>query len=144
MIQIGWAADGFPIYGLYAYKDPTDADSEVLEMSSSYRLKQGKREEGAGTPHGAYDGTFTMDYEFQEGVGDLDECNGREGVTPEFPEGTYYYVLTADYPFIPRMFRSTPDRSFERRGPGAHGNRPFPPLGPPPSGLRAPGGPPRR
>ena len=28
------------------------------------------------------------------GLGDLDECNGRFGSTPEYPQGTYYYVST--------------------------------------------------
>ena len=151
MVQIGWAADGFPIYGLYGYKDPKDPGSEVVELKSSYQLKEGQREGGAGTPRGEYDGTFTLDYEYKEGTGDLDECNGREGVTPEFPDGTYYYVLTADYPFIPRMFRGTPDESFERKGPGpggrpggTGGERPHPPMGPRPGGPRGPGGPPRR
>jgi len=152
MTQIGWAADGFPIYGLYGHEDPNDSSSAVIELRSSYQLKEGKREGDSVTPRGEYDGTFTLDYEFQEGLGDLDECNGREGVTPEFPDGTYYYVLTADYPFIPRMFRGTPDESFERRGPGpggpeGRGGPPGggpPPHGRPPGGPRGPGGPPRR
>ena len=38
-------------------------------------------------------GAFTH-FEYEEGYGDLDECNGRVGVTPEFPEGIYYYVVT--------------------------------------------------
>jgi len=51
-------------------------------------------------------------------AGDLDEANGRFGVTPEFPQGTYHYVLTDDFPFIPRQFKGTPDSSFFRHGPG--------------------------
>ena len=27
-------------------------------------------------------------------MGDLDQCNGRFAATPEYPEGTYYYVST--------------------------------------------------
>lgn len=64
-------------------------------------------------PGGKYDGTFVQDYEYVKGSGDLDECNGRTGVTPEFTNGTYYYVVTDAYPFIPRLFRGTPDSSFE-------------------------------
>lgn len=52
-----------------------------------------------------------------KGAGDLDEANGRFGVTPEFPQGTYHYVLTENFPFIPRQFKGTPDSSFFRRGP---------------------------
>lgn len=139
MTLIGWAADGFPIYGLYGYEDAEDADSGVRVLRSSYRLKSGKRQ-GSDAPPGEYDGTYTSDYEYVEGSGDLDECNGRDGVTPEFPDGTYHYVLTKDYPFIPRLFRGSPDPSFRKSGPGRRrgpgpGGRPLPPPG-------GPGGPP--
>lgn len=119
MIFLGWAADGFPIYGLHGYKDSNDSGSELVTLRSSYQIKSGQRPSGEDQPEGDYDGSFTLDYEYIEGSGDLDECGGRTGVTPEFPEGTYYYMLTDDYPFIPRMFKGTPDPSFERR----RGNR---------------------
>ena len=32
-----------------------------------------------------YDGTFVADYEFVEGAGDLDECNGRFWRHARFP-----------------------------------------------------------
>ena len=46
-----------------------------------------------------------QDYEYVEGLGDLDQCNGRFGVTPEFPEGIYYYVVTDDFPFFTRCLK---------------------------------------
>ncbi len=85
---IGWAADGFPIYAPYGYSDPDDADSAVKVMRSSYQLKTGARPRGNGQPGGRYDGTFLADYEYVARLGDLDECNGRTTITPEFPEGT--------------------------------------------------------
>jgi hypothetical protein len=115
MTLVGWAADGFPIYGLYGTKDPLDAGSVIVELKSSYQIKAGTRPSGSDSPGGDYDGTFTIDYEYVDSSGDLDECGGRFGVTPEFTEGTYYYVLTENYPFIPRMFKGEPDPSFERR-----------------------------
>lgn len=36
------------------------------------------------------------------GSGDLDECNGRVGVTPEFPGGIYHYYATDTYPYFQR------------------------------------------
>ncbi|MEO1128411.1 MAG: YHYH protein [Planctomycetota bacterium] len=117
MLLIGWAADGFPIYGPACHADAEDSESPLRDMQSSYRLKEGQRPASPDGPGGAHDGTFNADWEHVEGAGDLDECNGRFGVTPEFPEGTYYYVLTDEFPFIPRMFRGTPDESFVRRGP---------------------------
>ena len=99
--QIGWAVDGFPIYALYGVKD-LDRDGEISKMKSSYRLKPGARPVGAGQPGGVYDGTFTADYEYVEGSGDLDACNGLVTITPDFPNGTYAYFLTENYPVVPR------------------------------------------
>ena len=47
-------------------------------------------------------GTFAQDWEYVEGSGDLDECNGRFGVTPEFPDGIYHYYATDTYPYFQR------------------------------------------
>lgn len=111
MILVGYAADGFPIYAVKGYTDAQDANSELKQMKPSYRLKPGRRPDG---PLGLYDGTFEQDYQFVQGIGDLDQCNGRVGVTPEHPQGIYHYYITETYPFIPRCFRGTPDSSFAR------------------------------
>lgn len=102
---VGFAADGFPIYLLFAYADATDPTSAIIAMTPSYRVKSGERPT---VPFGAYDGTFNEDWEFVEALGDLDVCNGRFGITPEFPEGTYYYVLTEAFPRVPTCWRGTP------------------------------------
>lgn len=141
MTLVGWAADGFPIYDQWGYSDPQNASSPLQKLTSSYVVKQGRRP--SGSPGGKYDGSFVQDYEYLAGAGDLDASNGRQGVTPEFPEGTYYYVLTDTYPFIPRQFAGTPDASFERRGPpggGGPGGGGRGGFGPPPGGGRR-GGP---
>jgi YHYH protein len=91
MVLVGYAADGFPIYSQYGYSDPEDKSSKVKKIKSSYRLKKGKRPDG---PRGKYDGTFVQDYEFIKEAGDLDECNGRFGITPEYSEGIYHYYIT--------------------------------------------------
>ncbi|NUM52992.1 MAG: YHYH protein [Candidatus Hydrogenedentes bacterium] len=153
MTLVGYAADGFPVYAVYGHTDPKDRTSPLKELKSSYRLKTGVRPTG---PGGAYDGTFVEDYEYVAGSGDLDECNGRFGVTPEYPEGTYHYFITQQFPFIPRAFKGTPDPSFFRRGPGpgmgprrgGPGTGGFPPgpprrLPPPPYGGYPPPPPPR-
>ena len=115
MRLIGWAADGFPIYDQFGHEDPNDPESRLVRLQPSYRVKAGGR---ATSPFGPYDGTFVQDWHYEQGFGDLDECNGRTGVTPEFPKGTYYYVITHLYPSVPRFFRGTPDQSFLRRGRG--------------------------
>ena len=52
-------------------------------------------------------------HEYIDGPGTLDEANGRTGLTPEFPSGTYYYIVTDDFPGIPRYFRGTPSLDFK-------------------------------
>jgi len=118
---VGYAADGFPIYGNYGYTNPADSRSPLKMLKSSYRIRIGNRPGGNNGPGGAYDGSFSQDYEYVKGIGDLDETNGRAGVTPEYPNGTYYYVLTDNWPFVPRQFRGAPDPSFARGGPGGPG-----------------------
>lgn len=120
MLLIGYAADGFPIYSEFGHEKASDANSPLKKLRPSYQLRKGKRPTGDDGPGGTYDGTFVQDYEFIASSGDLDQCNGREGVTPEYLDGTYYYVLTDAFPFIPRYFHGTPDRSFEKTGPRPH------------------------
>ncbi len=112
MTLIGYAADGFPIYAGYGFSNPMKADSPMRIMRPSYQLKKGTRPDG---PGGAYDGRFVEDYEYVAGSGDLDDCNGRFGVTPESPEGIYHYFVTESFPFISRHFRGTPDPTFIRQ-----------------------------
>ena len=129
MLLVGYAADGFPIYTSDGHGGAMDAKSPLKKMRSGWQLKQGQR---LGGPAGNYDGRFTADYEFVKGSGDLDECNGRFGVTPEFPQGTYYYCITDEFPQLARSWRGTPDTSFFKRGPGPGGRGPRDPGGPPP------------
>ena len=80
---IGWAFDGYPIYGMYGYDDD---GQNIRAITSSYTVS-------ASDSHGpGYNGID--DWSYGEGVGDLDECNGRFGPTPEYPEGIYHYVST--------------------------------------------------
>ncbi|MBL8831789.1 MAG: YHYH protein [Rhodospirillales bacterium] len=136
---LGYAADGFPIYGPFGYAKAGDPASGLRRLEPGWRMRAGSRP--AGAPPGRHDGSYAQDFEFVAGAGDLDECNGREGVTPEYPQGTYHYVLTERFPFIPRCFAGTPDASFNLKGPpgGGPGGRPPPPGGPgfgPPRGPR--------
>jgi len=112
--RIGFAADGFPIYAMFGYANPNDPSSPVRALRSSWRVKTGSR---SGGPGGEYDGTYGEDFEFVAGLGDLDEANGRETVTPEYPNGTYAYFVTESFPFIPRMLAGVADPSFDK-GPG--------------------------
>ena len=116
---IGWAADGFPVYYAYGYSQPDDPKSMITKLVTGFQLREGIRPSGSNSPGGRYDGAFIQDYEFSQDKGDLDECNGRFCVTPEFPEGTYAYFLTDAWPVIPRAFRGTPVL-LKERGHGTH------------------------
>ncbi|MDB4617585.1 YHYH protein [Verrucomicrobiales bacterium] len=129
--MIGWAADGFPIYAVYGYSDPKKPNSPIVELTTSYQLKTGERPAQTENPAGKYDGAFVQDYEFEEKLGTLDDSNGRFCVTPEFPDGTYAYFMTRDWPVIPRAFRGTPIE-LKPMGP-PHGGK-----GPPPGGKGLP------
>jgi len=117
MLLVGWAADGFPIYARYGYSVAGDATSALKVLTGSYRTKATPDASRPSTSLYAM-GTFTQDWEYVAGSGDLDECNGRTGVTPEFPGGTYYYAITDTYPFIQRCVKGTAAAEQQPGGPG--------------------------
>lgn len=112
---IGYAADGYPIYGPLGFADPMDASSQLVTLASSWQLKTSPRPSSSRGPGGMPDGAFTADFYFVPESGDLDQLNGRFGITPEYPNGVYHYVVTDAFPHIPRGFAGTPDRSFFRQ-----------------------------
>ena len=77
---IGFAFDGYPIYGSYGY-----VDGNVTLMRSNYVLVENS---GMG-----YNGIDDYEYSLDNG-GHLDACNGRFSATPEFPDGIYHYYST--------------------------------------------------
>jgi len=100
---IGFAADGYPIYGPYF-----DDGGRVRAAVSGYTLRAGARPTGASDPGGDYDGTFVDDYEYTA-AGDLDECNGMT------IDGQYGYYVTRGYPWVLACLRGTPDASFNKQ-----------------------------
>jgi uncharacterized protein (TIGR03437 family) len=113
---LGWALDGYPVYGPYGYSDPQNASSPIQRMQSSFRLRSitqrhslpdwalalhpGVPQQLPASEYGPdvsaeYPlGRYVEDYEYVAGLGDLDQYNGRFAVTPEFPNGTYAYYVT--------------------------------------------------
>jgi hypothetical protein len=110
---IGFAADGFPIFGSYI-----DDNGQIRAVTSSFQLLSGSRPSSADDPGGTYDGTFVDDHEYVPGSGDLDECNGM------MRDGSYGYYVTDAYPWVLACFKGTPDSSFDKAGGGG---------GPPPT-----------
>ena len=106
---IGYAFDGYPVYGPYGYSDPMDAGSAVERIESSYRMRsitdRTTRPDGSALPPPQYGpaisaqyplGFYLEDFEYVNGLGDLDDYNGRTCVTPDYPAGTYAYFATVD------------------------------------------------
>jgi hypothetical protein len=103
---IGYAFDGFPVYGAYGFAK-TDGTGGITRMRSSYRMRNitdrtklpdGTTATQAGPAIAApYTlGYYIEDFEFVNGSGDLDEHNGRFCKTPEYPNGIYAYFVTID------------------------------------------------
>ena len=115
---IGYAYDGFPVYGAYAFKN-ADGTGGIARMKSGYQLRNittrttsptGATVTGGPVVSTTYPlGYFREDYEFISHPGEadyLDEHNGRFCVTPEYPNGIYCYFATVDanwnsaYPYL--------------------------------------------
>jgi hypothetical protein len=112
---IGFAYDGFPIYGAYGFAD-TSGTGGITRMKSSYQLRSITQrthhadgtdvDDGPNISSTYFLGYFREDYEYVAGSGDLDEHNGRICVTPEYPNGIYCYFATVDsdwnsaYPYV--------------------------------------------
>jgi len=115
---IGYAFDGFPIYGEYGYAN-VNGSGGIQRMRSSYRLRAITTR--TTLPNGTVlipsrygppvSATFPLGYyvedrEYVAALGDLDEHNGRFTVTPEYPSGIYAYFVTLDaageglYPYV--------------------------------------------
>jgi YHYH protein len=106
MTLIGWAADGFPVYARYGYSVATNSTSALKVVTGSYqRITTVPSTRPAVSTYAL--GTFAQDWQYVAGSGDLDECNGRFGVTPEFPNGIYHYYATDSYPYLQRCVKGT-------------------------------------
>jgi len=127
---IGFAYDGFPIYGAYGFAN-NDGTGGVTRMKSGYNLRnitaRTHHADGTDVADGPavnstyFLGYFREDYEFIQGPTDdfLDIHNGRFCITPEYPAGTYAYFCTVDenwnsaYPYAvgPSFYGVATDRS---------------------------------
>lgn len=104
---IGFAYDGFPIYGAYGYAN-ADGTGGIVRIKSGYQLRSISTRttyaDGTDVTDGppvnsTYPlGLFREDYEFVSHPEEdyLDEHNGRFCVTPEYPAGIYCYFTTVD------------------------------------------------
>ncbi len=95
---IGFAYDGFPIYGAYGFAN-ADGTGGIVKMNSSYELPGATtRINGPDINNTYFEGYFREDYNYVSHPEEfyLDEHNGRFAITPEYPEGIYAYYATVD------------------------------------------------
>lgn len=125
---IGFAPDGFPIYGRWFY----DAAGELVQAQSGYEIVAGPSRVPNpvalhGTPPTPWDianrpddfasdfglslGRYEDDWYFA-GTGNLDECNGAYDM-----HGDYGYYVTDKYPFAPPCTFGQRDPSFGKPEP---------------------------
>lgn len=135
LVHVAFAADGYMIYY-----------SKSGRYAPSYKVGTNNRE-GAGCSYSnpatgdevefgpTKDGSLDVDWEYLEGQGDLDECNG---ITID---GQYIYLMTDEYPYISRCLNG----EFSELQPGSGGGFSAAPNGQPnsPNGQAQPGPPPR-
>ncbi len=90
---LGFAYDGNPIYGPYGYT--TRTGGAVTQMKSGYSLNiKSGRPPLSKFPEGFFVNDYTHTNVTDSTI--LDENNGRFGVTPEYPNGTYAYFMTVN------------------------------------------------
>ena len=108
---IGYAFDGFPVYGAYGHSNPNDTTSPIIRMKSSYVVSTNTTRVNGPAVNSAYpEGCFIQDFTYVAGSGDLDDRNGRFCYTREYPTGTYAYFVTIDNnlnPVFPYTFYGT-------------------------------------
>ncbi len=115
---LGYAFDGYPVYGPYGYAS-ADGTGGITRVRSSYRLRNITERhtlpDGTVLQPSQYGpdvstifplGLYAEDYEYVSGLGALDQYNGRISVTPDYPGGTYAYFVTINadgssaYPYV--------------------------------------------
>jgi hypothetical protein len=125
---IGFAPDGFPIYGHWFF----DAAGQLVQAQSGYAVVSGNSREAIpsalhGTPPTPWDianrpqdflsdfglelGRYEADWVYV-GSGNLDQCNGAHDIN-----GDYGYYVTDKYPFAPPCIFGARDPSFGKQSP---------------------------
>lgn len=121
LVLVGFALDGFPIYySLSGKYKPSFKLSQVLRTGDVCNYSNPHQSMDKILKDTRPDGTFVSDWEYVEGKGQLDECNGMD------INGEYAYFVTIEYPYMGRCLKG--EFREERRGPPP-GRRP---NGPPP------------
>lgn len=96
---IGFAYDGFPIYGAYGHKN-ADGTGGITRIKSGYQLRNITTRTNGPAVSATYPlGYFREDYEYIPHAGQddyLDVHNGRVCKTPDYPDGIYCYFATVD------------------------------------------------
>ena len=131
---LGYAFDGYPIYGPRGCAN-ADGTGGVKLIKSSDRLRnitqRNTLPDGTSLNGGQAGpdvsirfplGYYMEDFEYVTKLDDLDQFNARFAVTPEYPNGTYAYYVTIDengspaYPYLlgPQYYGTVATDNFMR------------------------------
>lgn len=112
IVHIGFAVDGhLMVYSKSgAYRSSYVLDGENREGVNCNYASPGGGSKSVITENSPA-GTFTSDWVYSDGSGDLDECNGA------FVSNEYVYFITEEFPYVPRCLKG----EFEENTPGGGG-----------------------
>lgn len=122
LIMLGFALDGFPIYYSKSgqYK-PSYKLVDELRTGEVCTYRNPKNSMQKNLNKTQPDGTFVSDWEYVDGLGNLDECNGT------VLNGQYTYFVTQEYPYMSRCLKGEfTEKRPQGPPPGGHGH-PHPP-----------------
>jgi hypothetical protein len=119
LVHVAFAADGHNIYysksGAYTSGYQIGEDARA---GTNCTYTGGGRNAATVTFGAQKDGSVVSDWEWNANTGELDQCNG---ITID---GEYVYLITDDYPYIPRCLMG--EFTEATRGPGGPGGGPPP------------------
>ncbi len=126
LVHVGFAHDGFPMY--YSKSGKYKPSFRLIDgirtgEDCTYENPMERMDISVG---GHHDGTYGSDFEYVDGLGDLDECNG---ITID---GVYMYLVTNEFPYVSRCLmgefesqeRSGPPQGRRQANGGMPGKRP--------------------
>ena len=129
LVHVGFAHDGFPMYYSVTGKYKPSYTLLTGDRNGEDCLYENPMEKMDISVGGHHDGTYTSDFEFVDGSGDLDVCNGIN------IDGAYMYMVTNEFPYVSRCLMGEFDGS--KMGGPPPGGRP-PRDGRPPRGGKPP------
>ena len=112
VILVGFAQDGFPIcYSKSGQYKPSFQLASKSRTGDACSYNNPSQRMSKDLDKTQPDGTFVSDWDYVEGLGQLDECNGI------IIDGQYTYFVTDDYPYMSRCLKGVFKEENRTKGP---------------------------